>query len=119
MPRDRFGVSSVAHASLGLSLALRGGPADAEDAIWHAREAVRLYGYEQDAMDNDFSDWLLLRTYVLTGRAEDALTQMEQMMARPSVFGLGDLKLDPLYDPLRSDPRFQALISRLESQIEW
>jgi hypothetical protein len=32
---------------------------------------------------------------------------------------LGDLKLDPLYDSLRDDARFQALIPRAEQLIEW
>jgi hypothetical protein len=44
---------------------------------------------------------------------------MEELLSRPSVFGLGDLKLDPLYDSLRGDPRFQALIRKAAGQIEW
>ncbi len=119
VPRDRFGVAAVAHAYLGMSLALRGSPGDAEEAVRQAEEAVRLHGYEHDAADADIVDWLLIRTYVLTDRPDDAIRHMEVMLSRPSFFGLGDLKLDPLYDSLRDDPRFQALIPRVEQQIEW
>jgi len=118
-PRDRFGVTAVAQADLGLGLALRGGPGDADEAVRHAREATRLFNYEVDAADSNFVNWFLLRTYVLAGRPDDAITQIEEMMSRPSFLGLGDLKLDPLYDELRDDPRFQALIPRLEQMIEW
>jgi len=117
-PSDRFGTASVAHAFLGHSLALRGRPGDAEEAVRHAEEAVRLYGYEQDAVDSDLNAWLLVRTYVLTGRSDAAIVKMEEMLSRPSVFGLGDLRLDPLYDSLRDDPRFQSLVTRAERLIE-
>jgi hypothetical protein len=43
---------------------------------------------------------------------------MEELLSRPSVFGLGDLRLDPLYDGLRDDPRYAELVRRLERQIE-
>jgi TolB-like protein/Tfp pilus assembly protein PilF len=119
IPRDQFGVTAVAHADLGLSLALRGGPGDAEEAVRHAEEADRLFNYEVDATDSNLIAWYLLRTYVLAGRPDDAIAQMEEMLSRPSFLGLGDLKLDPLYDGLRDDPRFQALIQRLEQMIEW
>jgi tetratricopeptide (TPR) repeat protein len=119
VPRDKFGVTAVAHADLGLSLALRGGPGDAEEAIRHAEEADRLFNYGVDATDSNLIAWFLLRTYVLTGRSDAAIAQLEEMLSRPSFVGLGDLKFDPLYDGLRDDPRFQALIPRLESQIEW
>ena len=119
VPWDRFGVAGAAHAYLGLSLALRGEPGDAEEAVRHAEEAVRLYAYEQDAADGDTFDWLLARTYVLTDRPDDAIAHMEQLLSRPSVFGLGDLTLDPLYDPLREDPRYEALIRQAEGLIEW
>jgi hypothetical protein len=119
VPRDRFGVAAVAHAYLGMSLALRDSPGDAEEAVRHAEEAVRLHGYEHDAADADIVDWLLIRTYVLTDRPDDAIAHMEVMLSRPSFLGLGDLKLDPLYDSLRDDARFQALIPRAEQLIEW
>ena len=109
----------MAHAHLGLGLALRGGRSDAEEAIRQAEEAVRLHGYEDDAADAAVLNWFLVRTYVLTGRYDDAIELMEIMLSHPSIFGLGDLKLDPLYDPLRADPRFQALIPQLERMIEW
>ncbi len=119
IPRDRFGVAAMAHADLGLSLALRGGPSDADEAVRHAEEAVRLFNYEVDATDSNVVNWFLVRTYVLAGRPDAAIAHMEEMLSRPSFLGLGDLKLDPLYDGLRDDPRFQALIPHLEEQIEW
>jgi hypothetical protein len=117
-PRDRFGVAGAAHAYLGVSLALRGGPGDAEEAVRQAEEAVRLYGYDRDSQDSDTFDWLLVRTYVLTGRTEEALAFMEELLSRPSVFGIGDLKLDPLYDQLREDPRWEGLVQMAEALIE-
>ena len=119
VPWDRFGAAASAHAFLGMSLALRGEPGDAEEAVRHAEEAVRLYGYERDGADSDTFYWLLLRTYVLTGETDDAIAQMDELLSHPSVFGLGDLKLDPLYDSLREDPRYEDLIRKAEAQIEW
>jgi TolB-like protein/Tfp pilus assembly protein PilF len=117
-PRDRFGVAAIGHADLGLGLALRGGSGDADEAVQHAEEAARLFNYEMDATDSNVVDWYLVRIYVLTGRLDEAIAQLEEMASRPSFLGLGDLNLDPLYDGIRDDPRFQALIQRVESQIE-
>jgi hypothetical protein len=119
VPWDRFGVAAAAHAFLGTSLALRGERGDAGEAVRHAEEAERLYGYNQDSQDCDTFDWLQLRTYVLAGRTDDAIAKMDELLSRPSVFGLGDLKLDPLYDSLRGDPRYRELILKAERQIEW
>jgi len=118
VPRDRFGVASVAHASLGYALALRGAPGDAEEAIREAEKAVRLYGPEQDAIDSDYSDWLLVRTYALTGRTEALLAKIDELQSRPSTIGLGDLTLDPLYDGLRADPRWEERVRRAESLVQ-
>jgi len=119
VPWDRFGVAAAAHAYLGTSLALRGGPGDAEEAVRQAEEAVRLYGYDRDSQDSDTFDWLLVRTYVHADRPDEAIKAMEELLSRPSVFGLGDLKLDPLYDDLREDPRYEGLIRKAEALIEW
>jgi hypothetical protein len=87
--------------------------------VRHAEEAVRLRGFEHDAADGDIAEWLLARTYMLVGRTDDATAQLEYMASHPGVLGLGELKLDPLYDGIRSEPRFQALIRDIESQVEW
>ncbi len=118
-PTDLFGQAAMAHAHLGVSLALRGAPGDAEAAVSHAEEAVRLRGFEQDAADGDITEWFLARTYMLVGRTDDAIEQLEYMASHPGVLGLGDLKLDPLYDGIRDEPRFQALIRDVESQVQW
>jgi tetratricopeptide (TPR) repeat protein len=118
VPWDVFGAAGSAHAYLGTSLALRAEPGDAEEAVRHAEEAVRLYGYDRDSQDSDTFDWLLIRTYVLTGRPDEAMAHMEEMLSRPSVLGLGDLTLDPLYDELREDPRWEGLVRKAEALIE-
>ncbi|MBT8479718.1 MAG: hypothetical protein KJO06_12425, partial [Gemmatimonadetes bacterium] len=118
VPWDRFGVAGSAHAYLGASLALRGEAGDAEEAVRHAEEANRLYSYDRDSQDSDTFDWLLVRTYVLADGTDDAIEFMEELLSRPSVFGLGDLKLDPLYDELREDPRYDGLIRQVERLIQ-
>ena len=78
-----------------------------------------MFNYEMDATDSNIVDWYLVRIFVLTDRPDGAIEMLEEMASRPSFLGLGDLNLDPLYDGIRDDPRFQALSRRLESQIEW
>jgi len=118
-PRDKFGVASVAQAHLGLALALRGDRGDVERGIEQAEAAVRLHDYEQDAAGASAGNWLLLRTYAVAGRTDDVIEQIEVMLSRPSFLGLGDLNLDPLYDELREDPRWEGLVRQAEAQIEW
>jgi hypothetical protein len=43
------------------------------------------------------------------GRRQEALTQLEKSVAVHST-SLTSLKVNPIYDPLRSDPRFAAFM---------
>jgi hypothetical protein len=43
---------------------------------------------------------------------DEAFAALEQAYQRHSLV-LSNLKVDPLYDPLRSDPRFQDLMRRI------
>ena len=52
---------------------------------------------------------MLARSYLAVGDKEQTLTRLEQALAQRSQ-GLLSLKVDPAWDPLRGEPRFEALL---------
>jgi hypothetical protein len=49
-------------------------------------------------------------TYALIGEQEGAIDQLEAAVSVPSLVTASELRLNPLYDALRGNPRFQALL---------
>jgi tetratricopeptide (TPR) repeat protein len=94
-------------ASLGEVLALRG---DGTAARHAAERAVRMSPVERDAVEGPACLAALARTLVLTGRIREAVDLLEWTMAMPGPTSTGELRFDPTWDPLRSDPRFQRLM---------
>ncbi len=54
----------------------------------------------------------LAEIYVRVGEYEAAIDQLEYLLSIPSIISIPLLRVDPLYDPLRDHPRFQALLER-------
>ena len=54
----------------------------------------------------------ILSAYVGMGKNDQAFAWLEKAYAQHSS-GLTSLKVDPGYDPLRNDPRFQDLLRRV------
>jgi hypothetical protein len=50
--------------------------------------------------------------YTRLGDTEQAFSWMRKTVAEPSWFAL-QLKVNPLLDPLRSDPRFDKIVANL------
>ena len=97
------------HALLGLTLALLGRKAD---AIREGRRAVELLPASRDGLLGPYVELQLVRIYLLTGEPAAALDQLEPLLRAPSYLSPGWLKLDPTFDPIRGDPRFQRLAAQ-------
>jgi tetratricopeptide (TPR) repeat protein len=94
------------HGNLGIALAYLGRK---EEAMREGQKAVAL----STGRGSGFFQGMLVEIYVLVGEPEKALDQLEPLLkvGADSVLSPGWLKVDPGFDPLRSNPRFQKLIA--------
>jgi len=53
--------------------------------------------------------------FAQAGLADEALAEIEPLVARPSWTSARLVRLDPRYDLIRDDPRFQALLEQYEN----
>jgi tetratricopeptide (TPR) repeat protein len=83
-----------------------------EEALAAAREVQKSRAFDVPWGNNPAIE--TANIYLLAGDHDQALTQLERLMSRPSYLTNATLRLDPIYDPLRSNPRFQALLARTE-----
>ena len=106
-PSDPFGAQSIVELQTAIAYALKG---DTARAVAMAETAAARYTPEKDAVEGAQARRWLAVTYVLVGRSRDAITILRDMLQRPCRLGPGDLRFDPVWDPLRSDPAFQQLL---------
>ena len=52
----------------------------------------------------------LAKIYVQVGRHEAAIDLLEQLLTEPSWLSVPLVRIDPLWNPLRGNPRFEALL---------
>ncbi len=97
------------HAQHGLILAMLG---QKEEAIAEGKRAVELLPESQDALDGPSGTAALAQIYAWTGEFDEAFRLLDHLLAVPSNVTVPMLKLDPAWDPLRQDPRFQALMEK-------
>ena len=84
----------------------------AEDAVREGRRAVELRPLERDALGGTFPMAQLARIYVQVGDHDSAIALLERLLAIPSRISVQLLRVDPDWQPLRSNPRFQRLLER-------
>src|SRR5438874_6781017 len=97
------------HAQHGLILAALGRK---QEAIAEGKRAVELLPESQDAFDGPKCIASLAQIYAWTGESDEAFRLIDHLLGFPNGLAISMLKLDPVWDPLRKDPRFQALIDK-------
>ncbi len=88
------------------------------EAVAEGERAVALMPVAQDALTG--SDMLACQAqlYVRVGEPEQAIALLDRVLSMPTggVMSSQLLKLDPIWDPLRDDPRFKALLLKYPSE---
>ncbi len=94
------------HALLGVALAYLGRK---DEAIREGRRGVELVPMTKNAFQAPYNHHQLARIYLLVGEPDQALDEIELLLKVPTYLSPGWLRMDPAFDPLRNNPRFQQL----------
>jgi serine/threonine protein kinase/tetratricopeptide (TPR) repeat protein len=96
-----LGELAIAEASLGQN----------EEALRHARHAAEMLPPSVDAVGGAMCEMNLVAVLVMTGDRDATFDQLSRLVKLPFSLTHGDLKLNPVWDDLRNDPRFDRILA--------
>jgi hypothetical protein len=56
----------------------------------------------------------LARIHTMVGNHEASIQQLDLLLSHPSLMSVTLLRLDPRWDPLRKNPKFETLLAKYE-----
>jgi len=84
-----------------------------EDAIREGTRAVTLLPLEKDAINGPFLIEYLATIYAWVGENDQAVRELGRITTIPGDLSYGQLRLRPVWDGLRGDPRFEKIVASL------
>jgi serine/threonine-protein kinase len=96
------------NAFRGLMLAYLGRKAEAISA---GRRATELQPLQRDGANGPYLQHVLARAYLALGENERALDALEPLLKVPYFLSPGWLRVDPTWDSVRGNPRFERLVA--------
>jgi TolB-like protein/Tfp pilus assembly protein PilF/class 3 adenylate cyclase len=85
------------------------GLGEKEKALEQARHAIA--NYDGDALAKPFAETALAIVEAQSGDIDAAISALPHLLEVPNGETVGGLRINPLWDPLRKDPRFQKLVA--------
>ena len=80
------------------------------------QKGLELQPMSQDAFSGFIRERDMATIYVMTGEYEAAIDKLSYLLSIPGWLSVPSLKMDPVWNPLRNHPRFQALVDQPESR---
>jgi len=98
------------HSLLGMAYA---GLGDAASAVSEGRKGMALQPTSEDPFEGPQREEDMATIYAVLGNADEAIPILKRWIQAPSATGItpGALRIDPDWDPIRNDPRFQELVA--------
>jgi tetratricopeptide (TPR) repeat protein len=84
-----------------------------EEALREGRQTVELMPVAQNALDGPEILYFFAVICAWTGERDLAIKQLETLAKIPVGASYGELRLDPAWDSLRGDPRFEKIVASL------
>jgi TolB-like protein len=81
------------------------------EAVQLAEQTAITTPMSKDAYTGAYIQHQLARIHIILGEQDKALDRLEPLLRTPYYLSPGWLKVDPTFDPLRKNPRFQRLVS--------
>jgi serine/threonine-protein kinase len=99
--------------ALSLLGVIDGGLGRKEDALREGKRACELLPIGKDAIDGVALAVNLALIYAWTGERDLAIQEIDTIQGVPNYLSYGFLKLQPFWDPLRGDARFEKIVASL------
>ena len=104
------GPAAELHSSLGVAYAHLG---DAPRAVSEGQKGMAMQPTSEDPFEGPLREEEMAQIYALLGNADEAIPILKRWVQVPSATSITPalLRIDPIWDPIRSDPRFQELVA--------
>jgi TolB-like protein/class 3 adenylate cyclase/Tfp pilus assembly protein PilF len=102
-----------AHLQLAKTLAFLG---ERDPALAETQRASELRPESKDAFGGPEVMESIAQVYAILDEKDRAIEVLDGLLSRPSGMTVQSLKVNPIWDPLRNDPRFQNLLTKYGSK---